>query len=158
MAPVTQVTAPTAPTTEPDLVDLIVEFLVSKEPALADRAADMTADLRAEFGGQRWYVSARPETERGERVRKILELFNGRNATEVARRLHISRATVYRAIKQPGIAPGQYPRPAIGVSSPKAPKATAKRGAENGNAPSATPAAGKSLAVDQALNETGANT
>jgi Mor family transcriptional regulator len=29
-------------------------------------------------------------------------LFNGRNAAEVARRLNISRASVYRIIKTPG--------------------------------------------------------
>lgn len=127
-----------APPTEPDLVDLIVDFLASKEPALAERRQDITADLRAEFGGQRWYVSARPETERQQRVRKILEMFNGRNATEVARRLRISRATVYRVIKQPGPPAERYPQPAIGVSSvkaPKAPKDAAKRPADQRPAP-----------------------
>lgn len=129
-----------APPTEPDLVDLIVDFLASKEPALAERRQDITADLRAEFGGQRWYVSARPETERQQRVRKILEMFNGRNATEVARRLRISRATVYRVIKQPGPPAERYPPPAIGVSAPKAPRVpAAKRVQEVGEVPAAEP-------------------
>jgi DNA-directed RNA polymerase specialized sigma subunit len=32
----------------------------------------------------------------------VARLFNGRNATEVARVLKISRITVYRLLKQPG--------------------------------------------------------
>ena len=87
-----------------DLVDLIVGYVVRLEPSLASRSAEMEADLRAEYGGQRWYVeSRRPVTDRQMRVREILALFNGRNATEVARTLRIGRATVYRAIKQPGL-------------------------------------------------------
>lgn len=133
----TQATAqPAQQITEPDLVDMIVDYVVGIEPNLAERRDQMTADLRAEFGGQRWYVAARPETERQWRVREILARFNGRNATEVCRTLKISRATVYRTIKQPGLTQPQYPRPAIGVSSPKAPKAPAvKRVLEAGEVP-----------------------
>lgn len=128
----TQATAqPAQQITEPDLVDMIVDYVVSREPTLAARRDEITTDLRAEFGGQRWYVAARPETERQWRVSEIMARFNGRNATEVARKLGISRATVYRTIKQPGLTQPQYPRPAIGVSSPKAPRApAAKRAAE----------------------------
>ena len=44
--------------------------------------------------------------DKGDRLAtQVLSLFNGRNATEVARCLNISRATVYRLLKQPG-APG----------------------------------------------------
>ena len=35
-------------------------------------------------------------------VAEVLRTFNSRNATELARRLQVSRATVYRWIKQPG--------------------------------------------------------
>jgi hypothetical protein len=94
----------THPDPAADLVDLIVRYVVRLEPSLADRQSTIESDLRAEFGGQRWYVGARrAETERQVRVREILSMFNGRNASEVARTLRIGRATVYRAIKQPGI-------------------------------------------------------
>jgi Mor family transcriptional regulator len=127
-------TQPATQITEPDLVDMIVDYVVSREPTLADRRDQITADLRAEYGGQRWYVAARPETERQWRVREIMVRFNGRNASEVARSLQISRATVYRTIKQPGLSAPQ--RPAIGLSSPKAPRVpAAKRGQESGEVP-----------------------
>lgn len=93
------------PATEPDLVDLIVEYVATHQPDLHPRLESLKADIRAEFGGQRWYVAARPETDRQQRVSQILSLFNGRNATEVARTLRIGRATVYRVIKQPGRGP-----------------------------------------------------
>lgn len=91
---------------EPDLIEAMVAYVISVEPALQAKRAEITADLRAEFGGQRVYLSARPQTDREKRVRNILSLFNGRNATEVARRLGVSRATVYRTIKQPGLQAG----------------------------------------------------
>jgi hypothetical protein len=106
--PNTSTAAPAiAAAAEPDLIDALVSFVVTAHPPLAGKRDEMTADLRAEFGGQRWYISARPETARQRRVREILALFNGRNATEVARVLRISRATVYRVIKQPGLPPGE---------------------------------------------------
>ena len=35
-------------------------------------------------------------------ARQVLRLFNGCNATEVARELNVGRATVYRVLKQAG--------------------------------------------------------
>lgn len=92
---------------EPDLVDRIFDYLLETLPhssAAEIRAAavGLKTDLRAEFGGRHGWVYSVPRTQRQERVRKVLELFNGRNATEVARRIGVSRATVYRYIKQPG--------------------------------------------------------
>ena len=91
---------------EPDLVDRIFEYIFS-DPALAaaiqkSTQADTSVDklktaVRAEFAGEREYI-----TKRHSRAKQVLSLFNGRNASEVARRLNISRATVYRIIKQPG--------------------------------------------------------
>jgi Mor family transcriptional regulator len=46
--------------------------------------------------------SRRSQTERDRMVAEVMVLFNGRNAAEVARRLNISRASVYRIIKTPG--------------------------------------------------------
>jgi len=58
--------------------------------------------VRAEFRGQKVWVAGRSQLERHRLAQKVLALFNGRNAREVARRLGISRATVYRALKQAG--------------------------------------------------------
>lgn len=96
-----------APATEPvpaeeDLIDLLVAYVIRIAPSLKSHRASIERDLRAEFGGDRWYIQARTETQRQARVREVLQRFNGRNATEVARELHISRATVYRMLKQPG--------------------------------------------------------
>jgi DNA-binding transcriptional ArsR family regulator len=92
---------------EPDLVDRIFDYILS-DPAMAaamrgmrnrdaDPVNDLKAAVRAEFQGEECYIA-------GRRVQaaEVLAQFNGRNASEVARRLDISRATVYRHIKQPG--------------------------------------------------------
>lgn len=101
--------APSTPTTTAaadddynDLIARMVSYVVNVEPALAKRRAQITDDLRKEFGGERWYVPSRHKTERQERITAILATFNGRNASEVARKLNVSRATVYRVLKQPG--------------------------------------------------------
>lgn len=94
---------------EPDLVDRIFDYIFS-DPALSDavqRIADagssiqsLKASVRSEFRGEECYIANRPATERERVVAQVLSLFNGRNAGEVARRLSIGRATVYRIIKQ----------------------------------------------------------
>lgn len=87
---------------EPDLVDRIFDYLTSELPELSDRAVHLKAAVRAEFKGEACYIAGRPATARQETVAQVLSMFNGRNASEVARRLQISRASVYRFIKQPG--------------------------------------------------------
>ena len=109
-------TTPTTPDfaspTEADLVDRIFEYILS-DPVLAEAirkgaqsekisVAKLKTAVRAEFNGERCYITGRPATARQEMVAQVLALFNGRNATEVARRLNISKRTVYRALKQPG--------------------------------------------------------
>jgi len=92
---------------EPDLVDRLFDYILS-DPVLAQAIKQLASDttkpinkiknaVRAEFAGEECYIA-------GRRVQSadVLALFNGRNASEVARRLNISRATVYRHIKQPG--------------------------------------------------------
>lgn len=87
---------------EPDLVDRIFDYVVELIPEIAGRSEEVKAAIREEFGGERRYVSKRASpAERGLGA-KILSLFNGRNATEVARKLNIHRTTVYRYLKQPG--------------------------------------------------------
>lgn len=102
--------------TDPDLVDRIFEYILA-EPAMAQavqavarlRPSGVSAEhalqqlksaVRQEFNGERCYITAHPATERQEKVAQVLRLFNGRNATEVARRLQISRSSVYSYIKQ----------------------------------------------------------
>jgi Mor family transcriptional regulator len=88
---------------EPDLVDRIFDYVVELVPQIAQRKEEVKAALREEFGGERRYVSKRPSSaERDLLGSQILSLFNGRNATEVARKLKIHRTTVYRYLKQPG--------------------------------------------------------
>jgi DNA invertase Pin-like site-specific DNA recombinase len=84
---------------EPDLVDRIFEYLVEQLPEIAGRHLDIKRQIRAEFASQRGYVRRR---EPHQLQVDVARLFNGRNATEVARQLQISRATVYRLLKQPG--------------------------------------------------------
>jgi Mor family transcriptional regulator len=98
--------------TDPDLVDRIFDYILS-DPVLAQAirkgaqtektsVAKLKVAVRAEFNGERCYIAGRPATARQEMVAQVLSLFNGRNATEVARRLNISKRTVYRVLKQPG--------------------------------------------------------
>lgn len=92
--------------TDPDLVDRIFCYILAEFKHVADQPESkitaLKAAVRAEFKGEECYISARSPTERQQTVSKVLALFNGRNATEVARRLQISRATVYRSLKQAG--------------------------------------------------------
>lgn len=87
---------------EPDLVDRIFEYLLAEFPQLAGDAATVQkvqTAVRAEFAGEEVYIQKRSSRDI---AAEVLRLFNGRNATEVARRLRIHRATVYRYLKQSG--------------------------------------------------------
>lgn len=87
---------------EPDLVDRIFDYLLAEFPALSADGSSLRnarAAVRAEFGGEEVYI---PKKNNHELAGDVLRLFNGRNADEVARRLGISRRTVYRYLKQPG--------------------------------------------------------
>ncbi len=86
----------------PDLVDAIFEYILAEFPEISERAEALKAATREEFKGIATYIPSRSATARQELVAEVLRLFNGRNATEVARRLRISRATVYRYIKTSG--------------------------------------------------------
>lgn len=97
---------------EPDLLDLMLDYLFS-DPALNAAVARICGDpgakrdeldraMRPLFAGDPTRVRTRSLTQRQQLAQQVLALFNGRNATEVARRLKISRASVYRFLKQPG--------------------------------------------------------
>lgn len=87
---------------EPDFVDRVFEYLLAEFPQIAGpRLALTKRAVREQFGARKVWVRSASEDERAEIAESVLSLFNGRNATEVARRLRISRATVYRVLKQP---------------------------------------------------------
>ncbi len=88
-----------------DLIDRLFDYLLQIKPALAEDAAQLAAmkmAVRDEFAGTMEYISARRPSKSSLLASQVLAQFNGRNATEVARCLGISRATVYRVLKQPG--------------------------------------------------------
>lgn len=90
---------------EPDLVDRIFDYLFTECPEFlrhvaGDRVEEAKQAVRDEFAGQEVYIAARSASASEQLAFEVLSLFNGRNATEVGRRLQISRATVYRKLKQ----------------------------------------------------------
>lgn len=87
---------------DPDLIDSIFAFIAIEFPEMRERAAELKQMARREFAGIETYIPRRPKAERDRVAQEVLELFNGRNASEVGRRLNISRASVYRIIKTPG--------------------------------------------------------
>lgn len=88
---------------DPDLVDRIFEYIVEQFPDIrADRIEELKRSTREEFRGADCYIPSRSPTERQRQVEEVLRMFNGRNATEIARRLQIGRATVYRWVKLSG--------------------------------------------------------
>ena len=87
---------------DPDLVDRIFDYILTQLPEISGSVQKHKDAVRAEFASQQCYVARRPATARQQTVANVLALFNGRNATEVARHLQIGRATVYRILKQPG--------------------------------------------------------
>ena len=86
----------------PDLVDAIFSFIAAEFPDFAPRAAELKEEVRREFRGIEIYIPQRSAAQREKITKEVLSMFNGRNAAEVARRLNIGRATVYRIIKQDG--------------------------------------------------------
>jgi Mor family transcriptional regulator len=100
--------ATTPPAIKPDLVDRVFDYLFSECPGFR-QAVTSEADvakakqrLRDEFGGEEAWVRSGHKAKRDAQTTEILRLFNGRNASEVARRIGTSRATVYRKLKQEG--------------------------------------------------------
>lgn len=94
---------------DPDLVDRIFEYLVEIFPEIGaseQKLAEAKSDVRAEFAGENVWVANKRQAdlarERKDRAQRVLALFNGQNATEVARELGIHRVTVYRYLKQAG--------------------------------------------------------
>lgn len=95
---------------DPDFVDRLFDLLLSsdetrsqlvnKSDSLGKTIDEMKKQIRQEYGGAAVYVRSRVPQD--QLRHQVLSIFNGRNATEIARKLGIGRATVYRLIKQPG--------------------------------------------------------
>ena len=86
-----------------DLVDAIFKRMVEEMPELASRLDRVEAAVRVEFQGIETYIARRSPAQRQQRTEQVLQLFNGRNAADVARALGIGRTTVYRIIKQAAV-------------------------------------------------------
>lgn len=88
---------------DPDIVDRIFEFIQSdpellneaRQLAESEKLEQLKAAVRAEFAGRTVRIAKFQNMHE-----RVLALFNGRNSTEVARRLNIGRSTVYTVIKQ----------------------------------------------------------
>jgi len=89
---------------EPDLVDRIMAAVVERAPELQPHVAELETAVRDQFAGDRGWVRKR-NASRPDLARMVLAHFNGRNVSEVARKLDISRATVYRMLRVAGEAP-----------------------------------------------------
>jgi DNA invertase Pin-like site-specific DNA recombinase len=85
-----------------DLVEMVVGFIIEMCPELHARQEQLKAEIRTEFSGLITYIPRRSIEQRRRTAEQVLTMFNGRNATEVARKLGVGRATVYRIIKQAG--------------------------------------------------------
>ena len=85
-----------------DMVDAIFKYLGEAFPELAPALTKLEDEVRDEFQCIEVYVARRSPARRRQLTAEVLSLFNGRNATEIARKLGIGRTTVYRIIKQAG--------------------------------------------------------
>jgi Mor family transcriptional regulator len=65
-------------------------------------AAEIEQRLRSEMAGDRGYISSASTASREAKHELVRRMFNGRNATQIARELKMGRATVYRILKRPG--------------------------------------------------------
>lgn len=85
-----------------DLLSRVIECLQEVQPSLTDEMAlQIEKQIRGEFAGEMTYI-AKTIPERDRLKDEVRRLFNGRNATEVARELKIGRTTVYRILKTAG--------------------------------------------------------
>ena len=87
---------------EPDLVDRIFDYIAQELPEVSGSVCHLKLKVRQEVRGEECYIAGRPATARQQQGAQVRAMFNGRNATEVARRLGICRVTVWRMLKQSG--------------------------------------------------------
>lgn len=85
-----------------DFVADMLDLLTASGLLPEDGRDEADKALRAHFKCGTYYVAANAPAERDATARRVLALFNGRNARQVARVLRIGKTTVYRIIKQSG--------------------------------------------------------
>lgn len=86
---------------QPDVIDELFVILLELLPEIANYEEQARRRLRLHFGGEKHYIKKRDASTKVT-TEDVLRLFNGQNATAVARVLGCSRPTVYRKLKQPG--------------------------------------------------------
>jgi GrpB-like predicted nucleotidyltransferase (UPF0157 family) len=87
---------------EPDLVDRIFDYLLELLPEIAERHLEVKRQIREEFATERVYIRRRSGNGDNPLAQEVARLFNGRNASEVARQLHIGRASSAAGTPSPG--------------------------------------------------------
>jgi Mor family transcriptional regulator len=84
-----------------DIIKRFIEILAEAQPSFSEGVAlHIEQQLRHEFSGERVYITKRDESI----GLLIAERFNGNNTDKIARELHVSRRTVYRALKKRRVA------------------------------------------------------
>jgi Mor family transcriptional regulator len=84
-----------------DIIKRFIEILAEAQPGIGEiTTCRIEQRLRHEFAGERFYIPKRVES-----LNVIIEeRFTGNNTDKIARELHISRRTVYRALKKRRVA------------------------------------------------------
>lgn len=85
-----------------DFVTSLLDLLTAEGLMEGESREDADKALREHFKPGTYYVAATAPTEREAVARRVLSMFNGRNARQIARTLHIGKTTVYRILKQAG--------------------------------------------------------
>lgn len=85
---------------EADLVTAIFDLLEEKSADIQGSRVQLESAVREHFSGMRGTITAKPDAVTT--AKRVLSMFNGRNTSEIARKLDISRQHVYRILKQPG--------------------------------------------------------
>jgi Mor family transcriptional regulator len=83
--------------------EVAAQIMLEKATEISEEiAVRLEQRLRTEMAGDRGYISIESTISRKEKHDRVRRMFNGRNATEIARELNIGRSTVYRILKTPG--------------------------------------------------------
>jgi Mor family transcriptional regulator len=80
-----------------DIIKRFIELLAEAQPSFSESIAEgIEHQLRHEYAGERVYIPKRDIQSRA----LIAVRFTGNNTEELARKMRVSRRTVYRAVKK----------------------------------------------------------